>query len=222
MGLQHFERRLERLVEGAFAKAFRSGLQPVELGRRLTREMDARRAHGVRGVVVPNAFTFALSPSDYGRFSSFRDMLKRDLVDAAKEHANREGQSFVGPVTVELTTDPSLTPGVFLVSGEMRGLAAETSNGFRMATVSLPDGRRAVVGDRPLRIGRMSDCDIVLADPNASRLHAEVRRAGDRYVLVDLGSTNGTRVNGTTVRERELADGDIIAIGSSTLHFEAA
>ena len=82
MGLQAFERRLERLVEGVFTKAFRSGLQPLEIGRRLVKELDAGRTVGVHGVVAPNHFTVVLSPADYERFATFRDALASELADA--------------------------------------------------------------------------------------------------------------------------------------------
>src|SRR5947208_16080217 len=97
MGLQQFERRLERLVEGVFARAFKSGLQPVELGRRLTREMDANRTLGVRGTIAPNHFTFELAPSDFERFKTFEAALKRELADAAVQHGSDEGYAVVGP-----------------------------------------------------------------------------------------------------------------------------
>ena len=102
MGLQQFEERLERLVEGTLAKPFRSNLQPVEIGRRLTREMDLHRRVGVRGLIAPNAFAVTLSPADVSRFSNFIDALSRELSDAAREHARIEGYSFVGPVEVEI------------------------------------------------------------------------------------------------------------------------
>lgn len=218
MGLQQFERRLERLVEGVFAKAFRGGLQPVELGRRLTREMDAQRTVGVRGMIVPNAFLFALAPADLERFSSFSDALVRELADAAREHARSEGYVFVGPVEVALEADESLTPGMFLVSGTVR----EAAGGGPVGSLVLPDGARVKVGDSPLVIGRLAECDVVLSDDSVSRRHAEVtRRTGDIYVR-DLGSTNGTKVNGAGVRERRLLDGDEIRVGSTTLRFEAS
>ena len=218
MGLQSFERRLERLVEGVFAKAFRSGLQPVELGRRLTREMDARRAVGVRGVIAPNAFEFALAPSDLERFAPFSEALVRELGDAAREHARREGYSFVGPVEVDLHEDQSLTPGIFLVTSELR----EASGGVPVGALVLPDGERVSVGDDALVIGRLDDCDVVLLDDSVSRHHAEVRRRENDIVVVDLGSTNGTKVNGVRVQERPLADGDQIMVGSTNIRFEAS
>ena len=218
MGLQQFERRLERLVEGVFAKAFRSGLQPVELGRRLTREMDANRTVGVRGVISPNAFVFALAPADLERFESFADVLARELADAAREHARREGYVFVGPVEVALEEDEAVTPGTFLLAGEVR----EAAGGGAVGSLVLPDGRRVSVGPDPVTIGRLADCDVVLSDESVSRRHAEVRREGNDIVVVDLGSTNGTKVNGAGVRQRRLDDGDEIAVGTTRLRFEAS
>ncbi len=218
MGLQQFERRLERLVEGVFAKAFRSGLQPVELGRRLTREMDANRAVGLRGAIVPNVFTFALSSADHERFASFADALARELADAAREHARNEGYVFVGPVEVSLEEDPSLSAGMFLLAGEVH----EATGGGAVGSLVLPDGERVSVGEEPLSIGRLAECDVVLADSSVSRRHAEVRRQGSDFVVADLGSTNGTKVNGAGVKERRLVDGDEISVGSAKLRFEAS
>lgn len=218
MGLQQFERRLERLVEGVFAKAFRGGLQPVELGRRLTREMDAQRTVGIRGTIVPNAFVFALAPADMERFSSFSDALVRELADAARDHARNERYSFVGPVDVQLEADESLTPGMFLVSGSVR----EAEGGQSVGSLRLSDGSRVRITDRPVTIGRTAELDVVLTDESVSRRHAEVRRVGSDIVLVDLGSTNGTKVNGTGIRERRLSDGDEITVGSTTMRFEAS
>ena len=217
MGLQGFERRLERLVEGGFAKLFRGGLQPVELGRRLTREMDVQRTNAVRGVLVPNHFTFALSPSDHERFTSFEDALARELADAARGHARDEGYHFIGPVEVTLETDKSLTPGMFLLKGEI----VEGEGGLVGALV-MPDGRRIPVGDEPVTIGRLPECEIVLADSKVSRRHAEVRRDSGVVVVVDLGSTNGTQVNGAGISERTLNDGDAITVGTTTLRYEAS
>ena len=218
MGLQQFERRLEHLVEGVFAKAFRGGLQPVELGRRLTREMDANRTVGVRGTIAPNHFVFALAAADRERFESFADALVRELADAAREHARTENYVFLGPVQVELDADGSLTPGMFMVSGTVK----EAAGGAAVGSLVLPDGRRIPVTDEPVSIGRMADCTIVLTDESVSRRHAEVRSQGSNIVVVDLGSTNGTKVNGAGVRERRLADGDLITVGTTNLRFEAS
>jgi len=218
MGLQQFERRLERLVEGAFAKAFRSGLQPVELGRRLSREMDLQRRVGVHGLIAPNQFKVALSAADAEQFSSFSEALVRELSEAVREHARDEGYHFVGPVEVALEPDPSLGQGEFLVAGEI----VAGPGGHAAGSLFLPDGSRVAIGDEPVTIGRQAECDVVLEDSNISRRHAEVRRQGEDYVLVDLGSTNGSKVNGTRVKQQALADGDEITLGKTLLRFEAS
>jgi hypothetical protein len=216
MGLQQFEERLERLVEGTLAKPFRSNLQPVEIGRRLTREMDLHRRVGVRGLIAPNAFAVTLAPDDVERFSNFIEALSRELADAAREHAKLEGYSFVGPVEVEIFEGAKLKAGRFTVEAEVQ----EDADGGFLAEIVLTDGRRVQIGVEPLVIGRLPECGVVLADSNVSRRHAELRRAGDSVVLTDLGSTNGTRVNGAPVRERVLVSGDEVSVGSTKLIFE--
>jgi len=216
MGLQQFEERLERLVEGTLAKPFRSNLQPVEIGRRLTREMDLHRRVGVRGLIAPNAFAVTLAPADVERFSNFIDALSRELSDAAREHAKNEGYLFVGPVEVEIFEGSSLKAGRFTVEAEVR----EDADGGFLAELVLTDGRRVQIGTEPLVIGRLPECGVVLADSNVSRRHAELRRSGDSVVLTDLGSTNGTRVNGAPIRERVLVSGDEVSVGSTRLIFE--
>ena len=214
MGLQGFEARLERLVEGTLAKPFRSSLQPVEIGRRLTREMDLQRRVGVRGLIAPNVFIVTLAPADVDRFANFVDALSRELGDAAREHAKVEGYSFLGPVEVQIYEGTRLRAGRFTITAEVR----EGAGGSGVVELLMPDGARVSLAADPLAIGRLPECGIVLSDPNVSRRHAEVRRSGDLVVVVDLGSTNGTRVNGTPVRgEQRLADGDEITVGSTTL-----
>ncbi|HEY1636476.1 MAG TPA: DUF3662 and FHA domain-containing protein [Acidimicrobiales bacterium] len=216
MGLQQFEQRLERFVEGAFAKAFRSGLQPVEIARRLTREMDLHRTVGPRGVIAPNVFEVALSPGDIERFESFADALVSELADAARDHARTERYDFLGPVEVSLKPDQAVNPGSCLVNSEVKG----GPGGGPAAGLVLPDGRRVTMDEGPLVIGRLPECSVVLDDANVSRRHAELRRDGPDVVVVDLGSTNGTRVNGAQVRTQRLNDGDEITIGRSSLRFE--
>lgn len=220
MGLQQFERRLERLVEGIFARAFRGGLQPVEIGRRLTREMDLRRTLAPKGTLAPNQFKVVLAPSDRSRFSAIEDELVDELVAVAKDHAEVEGYLFLGPVSVEMETDGQLSPGMVLVSGDV----ARVDEPLKSYLV-LPDGNKRELGTRPLNIGRLPDCAIVLADPNVSRYHAEVRPAADgdgrAYEISDMGSTNGTKVNGLPITgPHPLRPGDQISLGATMIRFE--
>ncbi|MFI5053117.1 MAG: FhaA domain-containing protein [Acidimicrobiia bacterium] len=218
MGLQGFERRLERLVEGTFNKAFRSGLQPVEIGHRLTRVLDDGRTLGVNGrPVAPNNVGVYLSPADFERFSSFAEALARELAEAARQHARDEGYQFVGPVTVTLLPDDTLKTGDFDVVAEMA-----QGEGGHVGSLVLPDGRRVALGGSVTTLGRNSDCSVTLADPRASRRHAEIRSTGDGFLLTDLSSMNGTIVNGVTVSERVLHDGDEIAVGATVMRFEAS
>jgi hypothetical protein len=218
MGLQKFEGRLERLVDGTLSKAFRGELHPVEIGRRVTREMDLQRRLGVHGLIAPNAFTIYLSTNDFDRFESFLEALVRELEEAAREHARTEDYVFVGPVTVTVMEDTRQRRGRFAVVSEVE----EGPSGLPAASVVLADGARVVLGPEPLTIGRLPESAVMVTDPNASRRHAEIRRVGNDVVVVDLNSTNGTRVNGATIRERKLADGDQIVIGTTVLRFETS
>src|SRR3954452_12471380 len=169
MGLQRFERRLERLVEGTFSKAFRSGLQPVEIGRRIVREMDAGRTLGVRGTVVPNRYSVELSSEDTDRFSGFLDALAKELADAAREHAREEQYHFEGPVEVHLVVDDRARRGDLRVRAEIVAGAIPA-----IGALVLPDGKRVALGEATAVIGRTPECAVALSDPQASRQHAEI------------------------------------------------
>ena len=216
--LKSFERRLERMVEGVFARAFRSSLRPIELGRRLVREMEDQRSVDVRGrVIVPNHFAFALNPSDAAQFADIEEALVRELADAAREYARDEGYHFMGPVTIDLSVDERLRTGRFELTSRM-----QEGEGGATANLVLPTGQRLPLAERVVTVGRLPECDVSLPDPNVSRRHAEIRPSGEGFVVVDLGSTNGTRVNGVPVGEKRLLDGDAIAIGNTVLRFEAS
>lgn len=219
MVFQHIERNIERLVEGLFSRVFRSGLQPVEIGRRLAREMDLRRTVGVSGMVAPNDFIVTIGPQDAERFESFSNALNQELVEALREHARVERYSFMGHVTVDVRVDEKLNPGQFKVSGSVQA----QPGGGPLGALVLPDGQRIELADEPVIVGRLPECQVNLSDPNVSRRHAEVRRSGNEFVLFDLGSTNGTRVNGTQISgERRLRDGDEIGVGAIAIRFEGA
>jgi len=219
MGIKGFERSLENMVEGVFARVFRSGLRPIELGRRLVREMDDHRSVDVRGrTAVPNSFTIRLSGEDYERFAEIADSLTRELCDAAREHAHDEGYVFMGPVSVELAADGAIHAGTFTIVGRMK----EGSGGVGAGSLLLPNGSRLILGDTVVVVGRTSECDIVLNDSNVSRRHAEIRPIPDGFAVVDMGSTNGSKVNGVRVVQRDLRDGDELTFGNSRVTFQAS
>ena len=219
MGLKGFERRLERAVEGGFARVFRFGLKSIEVGRRLTREMDDARTVDVRGrTVVPNHFTVELSETDHENFAEIAETMERELAEAAREHARDEGYSFMGPVEVEMMITDGLRTGTFAITARMR----QGEGGAGAGSLVLPTGDRVPLGETTITIGRLPESTIVLADPNVSRNHAEIRPLGNGWVLVDLGSTNGTRVNGVRVSSHDLTEGDEVAFGNTIVTFEAS
>ena len=218
MGLKGFERRLERMIEGAFSAAFRSGLRPVELGRRLVREMDDNRSVDVRGrTVVPNAFTVELSAEDHQQFADVAETLTRELAEAAREHARDEGYHFLGPVEVAISASDAMRTGAFSIHARLK----EGQGGVGAGSLLLPTGDRIPLGEETITFGRRPESTVVLADPNVSRAHAEVRPHGNGYILVDLNSTNGSRVNGARVANQVLHDGDELMLGNTRIRFEA-
>lgn len=250
---RNLEKRLEGLMEGFFTKLFRSGLQPVEVGRRIQREMDEGRTVSVNRVYAPNEFRILMGPEDFERFSTMEAGLVREFRELAIEQAKQHRWKLMGmprfsfeqlddlgrgefKVEASLAADPevsappmstrepdeanpSATRAIPLDAAQRLGIEPSEaklvfldSSGRTREEVSLARG--------PVSIGRLASNDVVLSDPNVSRRHAELRRDGSRWVLVDLGSTNGTMVNGKLVRERELGDGDRVSLGSSELVFE--
>jgi hypothetical protein len=218
------------MVEGFFATAFRSGLQPVELAKRILREMDAGKTVGVRGVWAPNHFVFTLSPEDAERFQQVEGALVGELKQVVREAAAERKWGLVGPPEIEFRTDQSLGRGQFgyeasLVEGEPEPepAPAPSGTGGEAAIVLLEDGHDAKtyrLHKHTVAIGRLPECDIVITDPGASRRHATITLDdGGEYVLTDLGSTNGTIVNDEPVGEHILSDGDRITIGNTVLEF---
>ncbi|CAN5517938.1 DUF3662 and FHA domain-containing protein [soil metagenome] len=237
MVMQSLERRLERMVTGVFSRGSRTTIRPIELGRRLVREMDDQRSVDVKGRrVVPNDFTVQLSQADFDSFAEIADVLQTELVEAAREYARSEGYHFMGPVRVELSVDQTQKTGRFEVQGALRQSGASPSAASGASTsgaagaaatgggsVVLPSGQRITLGDETVTVGRLSECTVPLNDQNVSRRHAEIRPNRGQFVVVDLGSTNGTMVNGTRIHgETVLSDGDIISFGSTYVRFEAS
>jgi hypothetical protein len=219
MGISGFEDRLERGIEGFFGRMFRSGLRPVELGRKLVREMDNKRTVGVNGrTMTPNSFRFTLAEPDGEQLADMVNQLRRDLADAAREHARDEHYAFAGPVEVEIIVSDKVKPGLFKLQSRYR----EAEGGAPAGSLVLPTGDRVPLGEYVVTIGRSPEATIVLGDPNVSRQHAEIRPAGDGFVVVDLGSTNGSRVNGAKIAEHPLRDGDEVSFGNTVFHFEAS
>jgi hypothetical protein len=242
--LRSIERRIEALFEGAFGRAFRAHVQPVELARKLAKEMDEHRTASVTRVYVPNEYTIYLSSEDRDQFSSYEEALCKELQEYLSEHAQRERYVLTSPPRVVIETDEDLEIGVFGIAAKMARAApsapiqeplpqppassyetqAYTPNvplETRAPTYALAfEGRSVPLRGETIVLGRSRECVIRLNDPNVSRRHAEVRPEGDgSYALIDLGSTNGTELNGKRVSHARLSEGDAIAIGQTELTF---
>ena len=243
--LQRFERRLEGMVEGTFARAFKSPLQPVEVGSSIQHEMDEKAAIVAQGrTLVPNDFVVEIAQADGERLGIYAESLGVELATLAREHATEQGYSFVGPVRIRFEGVPDLATGMFRIrSGVIRGHTVESgevrqpvSDLPRVAAGQFPGRPRLVVqGSNPgsgveagstyelqtpvTLLGRGTDCDLRLVDPGVSRHHSELRVEDGQVVLVDLGSTNGTFVNGQPVRRVVLVDGTTVTLGRTTMIF---
>jgi len=250
--LRTVEQRIEGLIEGVFGRAFRTNVQPVELARKLAKEMDDHRTVSVSRVYVPNEYTVYLAPEDREQFASYEGSLVDELREHLAEHARRERYAMLSPPRVLLETDEDLALGEFGIATRMvqpepgseeagprlpatsgqtmvykpaaGGVPTEAASPVELgveplrATLTV-NGRTHEVEGRRVLIGRSKECDVQLADPNASRRHAELRREGDAFWLVDLGSTNGLDVNGKRTQRAKLSDGDRVTIGTTELVF---
>ena len=249
--LRNIEHKIEGLFEGVFGRAFRTHVQPVELARKLVKEMEDHRVVSVSRVYAPNEYTVYLATSDREQFASYEDSLQSELQEYIAENARKERYELLSPPEVKFETDDDLEMGEFGIATRMvQGAVpqpgappaqaqpgatmiyrkpAETEAvsvedlGLGRETVSLTyDGTKHELDDGHATIGRSKDCDIQLSDPNVSRKHAEVRQEGAAYWAIDLGSTNGMEVNGRRQKRAKLRQGDKITLGSTELVFRRA
>jgi len=252
--LRNLEAKLGGLVEGAFGRAFKSSVQPVELAHKLAKEMEENQVVSVSRVYVPNHYRVFLSPQDREQFSTYESALRKELSDYLLEHARQEGLALTSRPQIELMTDDRLDVGEFGIQAQLlsppeeelpaaAAEAAPSAGDFGHTMVYSPDraarvldadrapqdagrallvweGRRSVLSGDVVLLGRSRECEVMLEDPNVSRKHAEVRRDGGRWVVADLGSTNGIKVNGRRVDRAQLEPGDRITLGLTELTFE--
>ena len=258
--LQRFERRLEGIVSGVFARAFKGDVEPIELAAALKREIDnTARILSRDRRLVPNHFTIELGPSDFERLDAYGQTLNHELANELRDHADIQRYTFSGPIEIALTQQDDLPTGKFRVVSATVGTQRPRSqpqpyqqepyvppNDGQTVQHNAPpppqqqpqrrghpqvmlevNGRRRPVNPPGVVLGRGTDADIQINDPGVSRRHAEIRLmpegpGGVRVVLVDLGSTNGTLVNGRRAAEAELVDGSTVRIGNTTMTLRLA
>jgi hypothetical protein len=248
--LRSIESKIAGLVEGTFSRAFRSEVRPVEIARKLAREMEEHKSFSVSRTYVPNEYRVFLSPRDRERFASYEEALATELSGYLLEHARRERLALLSRPVIEFETDDRLGLGefgiqtrvvhpeperddvaspeqesgrtmIYSTAGRVAEPLEERARTRHETVLLLVDGKRMVVGPAGVVLGRSRQCDIVLDDPNVSREHAEIRPRGGSWVLTDLGSTNGSCLNGRRIEHPEVIKaGDEIELGTSVISFE--
>jgi predicted component of type VI protein secretion system len=232
-----------------FSRAFSSGVQPIEIARKLAKEMDAHKTASVARVYVPNEYTVFLSDEDYERMKGYESSLEQELSGHLLDHARRHDYDLLTRPVVELDHDDRLRLGEFGIQTRMvkeppkeGAEPTQGEHGHTMvysaqqqdkrskrpqarlvdtrAIVALDD-RRYVLDGPSATLGRSKECECVLNDPNISRKHAQLRRnnSGD-WQVVDLGSTNGIKVNGRRVDASRLSPGDEVTLGTLSFTFD--
>ena len=232
------ERSFENLFDGLFSRAFKSGVKPLQLGRKLLQVVDEEREVDAQGRrVVPNTYVIHLSTQDREGFADLEPTLLQELTAALREYISQEGYHVDGKARVSLHTNPDLRRGKFDV--ECKNNVAEPANepspaltfvpsppsafDHPPAVLTLPGGQRIELHEGHYVLGRHLQNDIVLNDTNVSRRHAEFVSAAGEVTVKDLGSTNGTKVNGVLVtNEQLLQHGDVINFGTAQVRFEAS
>jgi len=212
--LDSFEKGIERAVNGAFAKTFRSGVQPVEIASALRSELDTKAAVVSRDrILAPNTFGVRLAPADFERLSALGTTLDDELMRLVEKHAKSQGYSFAGPVTIRLNSDAQLTTGTLRV--DSRTAAGEVA--WR-GVIEVEGRRHPLVKSRTV-IGRGSDADITIMDAGTSRRHVEILWDGQRAMVRDMNSTNGTKLNGAKITEAGLTPDSVVTIGRTDIVF---
>ena len=247
--LRSLESKIAGLVEGTFSRSFRSEVRPVEIARKLAREMEDHKSVSLSRTYVPNEYRVYLSPRDRERFRDYEEALASELAGYLLEHARSERLAMVSRPVVEFETDDRLGLGefgiqtrvvqpaeeadqvaahdesgrtmIYSTAGRVAEPLEERAHARQQSALLLVEGKRLVVGPAGATLGRSRECDVVLSDPNVSRQHAEIRPRGGSWVLTDLGSTNGSALNGRRIDQPVvIKPGDEIELGTSVIKFE--
>lgn len=227
--LDNVERGLEKMVRGAFSTGSRSQVQPVEIASALRRELDNKSITLAQGrTLAPNVFTTRLSDSDFALAQEWGAPLAEELCDVVIKHVNSQNYTLQGPVRVSFTRDSELKAGIFEIDS-----ATEKQQAQRRSAPSAPtrqptryqpvlelDGQRYSLNIGSVLLGRSSEADILIDDTGVSRRHLEIHTGHGETRVVDLGSTNGSYVNGQRVQgEAPLTDGSVITMGRTRMTF---
>ena len=234
--LDNLEQRLDRIVNGSFSKAFKSEVQPVELGAALQQEID-NRADTITGqTVVPNIFIIELGLVDHERLETYFETLSAELGALADAYSNEQRYTKVDSAHISFALDSELETGVFRIRSTAAKRPADATPPVLASQDAPPQvpltsftseatpyltsitGEEFKITQSVTNIGRGIEADIQIDDTSVSRLHCAIV-LGSEVLVRDLGSTNGTVVDGTRITESILRDGSIIKIGNITLTY---
>lgn len=241
--LRKLEKGLEKVIEAPFAKVFKSGVHPLEVGKRILSALEDGRVVGInQEVVVPNRYKCLLSPEDYERLTYYLNAMAGELEAMIIDYCREREYLLPARPAVSFSVSGELEEGEFEIEASLSGGGGTPHHDTRGAVLEEAgreggEGRIPVTGylvieDGPGRgnsfrletqettLGRLPGNDIVIGDPKVSRHHAVVVKGPEGFVIRDLGSTNGTFVNGRRVSERLLAPGDLIVLGDTRLRFQ--
>jgi hypothetical protein len=243
--LGRFEKRLEGLFEGAFAKIFKGVVHPVEIAGAMQREAESHKAILAGGrILVPNRYVIDLSPPDHDRLAPYAAALAQELAQSQAEHIGEHGWTVYGDVIVEIERGEGLDTGMFRVIAEVAaqqdqhatqggpGYGPPAGGGYDQAPAGQPaqpsgprlvsgDGRQYAITMGSTTIGRGEQAQIRLPDVGISRVHVRIDFDGGQVLVTDLGSTNGTLVNGQRISTVSLQPGDMIQLGTTSLTLQA-
>ena len=212
--LENFEKGLERIVTGAFSKTFKSDLQPIEIASAIRSEMDAKASIVSRDrILAPNTFVVRLSAADFARMRALGNNLVSELTDLTQKHAVKQGFQFGAALDIKLIEDGGLALGQVTVSSTTEAIEVTWAPALDY------DGRRYLLTGTRTSVGRDTAADIQIDDSGLSRKHFEVIWDGSKAGVRDLGSTNGTKLNGQTISESPLQNDAVITAGRSDFIF---
>lgn len=242
--LDRFEQSMERILEGSVGSIFRQRMQPAEIGRALEKAMFDHRQVSVGTMIVPNRYTVSLHPADYAQFAGYPQGLAHQMERFLFERASEKDASVLDHIQVSIVEDdtakrgrPTIACAISDMHRPMKARSTPAAARFPSAPPSQathpfsPRNRRStryllhatdgvrrgetVPLDQPaITVGRASDNALVIPASDVSRHHARIDLIDGVPRLEDIGSTNGTRVNGQHVRHADLAPGDRVAFGS--------
>jgi hypothetical protein len=212
--LDSFEKALERVVNGAFSKTFKSELQPVEIFAAIRSEMDAKASIVSRDrILAPNVFTVRLASPDFRRMQALGETLIEELNDLAQRHARKQRFQFGGGLSIKLVEDATLPLGQVQASSSTVQLDVE------WLPILEENGRRHLLTKPRTTVGRDAAADIQIDDSGLSRTHFEIIWDGTQAGVRDLGSTNGTQVNGRRVQQQAISADTVIHAGRTDFAF---